>query len=93
MYIIGIWKSNSCFMKPSAPKQPQGKYLTKWTNFLRRMLSGGNMLLACALTGLRQCLVAIPVFRPSVKKKSPDAIDKHCIIHHQTLMVKTMPDE
>ena len=26
MYMISTWKTNSCFVKPSAPKQPQEKY-------------------------------------------------------------------
>ena len=56
-------KANFCFAKPSAPKQLQGKHSTKWTDFLRRMVSGVNTLLACAPTVLQRCLVAVPVFR------------------------------
>lgn len=29
----------------------------------------------------------------TLNKKSPNIVDTHCAIHHQTLMVKTMPDE
>ena len=83
MYIIGIWKTNFCFAKPSAPKQLQGKYSTKWTDFLRRMVSGGNTLFAPAMLGCCS----------SFHEKSPDAIGTHCTIHCQALMVKIMPDE
>ncbi|XP_052824031.1 protein ZBED8-like [Octopus bimaculoides] len=31
-------------------------------------------------------------FQIMVKEKSPKAIDMHCTLHRQTLMVKTMPD-
>ncbi|XP_029648008.1 zinc finger BED domain-containing protein 5-like [Octopus sinensis] len=32
-------------------------------------------------------------FQTLVKEKSPGAIDTHCTIHQQALIVKTMPDE
>lgn len=53
-----------------------------WKQVVGVCTNGASAMLGCR----SDCL-------PLVKEKSPDVTDTHCTIHHQALMVKTMPDE